>query len=137
MNVVSDILAARANHSPGVDVFSVLRVMDKGTPTDHTVPISSIIASVEENGSYVSCREQPLQLISMKDLFLDWEVSTTLLKKMHMSPKPSMMDFSTTLHVEGVTENEHDTQQSTDDVNQPSFFRGTANFNTSHVNNLL
>ena len=132
-NVVSDILTARANHSPGVDVFSVLRVMDKGTPTDHTVPISSIIASVEENGSYVSCREQPLKVISLKDLFQDWEVSTTLLKKMHMSAEPCMIDYSTTLHVEHVAENEHDTQQTTDDVNQPIFFKGTVNANASYV----
>ena len=126
-NVVSDILTARANHSPGVDVFSVLRVMDKGTPTDHTVPISSIIASVEENGSHVNCREQPLKLISLKDLFLDWEVSTTLLKKMNniMGSTPVKMDFSTTPHVETPTENEH-TQQSTDDVNQSGLFKGTS-----------
>ena len=126
-NVVSDILTARANHSPGVDVFSVLRVMDKGTPTDHTVPISSIIASVEENGSHVNCREQPLKLISLKDLFLDWEVSTTLLKKMNniMGSTPSKMKFSTALHAETPTENEH-TQQSTDDVNQSGPFKGTS-----------
>ena len=126
-NVVSDILTARANHSPGVDVFSVLRVMDKGTPTDHTVPISSIIASVEENGSHVNCREQPLKLISLKDLFLDWEVSTTLLKKMNniMGSTPAKMDFSTALLVETPTENEH-TRQSTDDVNQSGSFKGTS-----------
>ena len=116
-NVVSDILTVRANHSPGVDVFSVLRVMDKKIPTDFTVPISSLIASVEENGSHVNCREQPLKLISLKDLFLDWEVSTTLLKKMHMSAKPSdlKMDFSTIY-----AENE-----STDDVYQSGSFKGT------------
>ena len=31
---------------------------------------------------YVNSRERPPKLVSLKDLFLDWEISVTLLEKM-------------------------------------------------------
>ena len=81
-SVVSDVLTVRANHAPGVDAYSVFRVMEKGTPGEHTVPVSSIIDVVQARGMYVNSREHPLKLVSLKDLFLDWEISVTLLEKM-------------------------------------------------------
>ena len=81
-SVVSDVLTVRANHAPGVDAYSVFRVMVKGTPGEHTVPVSSIIDVVQAGGMYVNSRERPPKLVSLKDLFLDWEISVTLLEKM-------------------------------------------------------
>ena len=81
-SVVSDVLTVRANHAPGVDAYSVFRVMEKGTPGEHTVPVSSIIDVVKVGGMFVNSREHPPKLVSLKDLFLDWEVSVTLLEKM-------------------------------------------------------
>ena len=81
-SVVSDVLTVRANHAPGVDAYSVFRVMEKGTPGEHTVPVSSIIDVVQAGGMYVNSRECPLKLVYLKDLFLDWEISVTLLEKM-------------------------------------------------------
>ena len=81
-SVVSDVLTVRANHAPGVDAYSVFRVMEKGTPGEHTVPVSSIIDVVQAGGMYVNSRERPTKLVSLKDLFLDWEISVTLLEKM-------------------------------------------------------
>ena len=81
-SVVSDVLTVRANHAPGVDAYSVFCVMEKGTPGEHTVPVSSIIDVVQAGGMYVNSRERPPKLVSLKDLFLDWEISVTLLEKM-------------------------------------------------------
>ena len=81
-SVVSDVLTVRANHAPGVDAYSVFRVMERGTPGEHTVPVSSIIDVVQGSGMYVNSRERPPKLVSLKDLFLDWEISVTLLEKM-------------------------------------------------------
>ena len=81
-SVVSDILTVQANHAPGVDAYSVFRVMEKGTPGEHTVPVSSIIDVVQAGGMYVNSRECPPKLVSLKDLFLDWEISVALLEKM-------------------------------------------------------
>ena len=80
--IVSDVLTVRANHAPGVDAYSVFRVMEKGTPGEHTVPVSSIIDVVQAGGMYINSRERPPKLVSLKDLFLDWEISVTLLEKM-------------------------------------------------------
>ena len=81
-SVVSDVLTVRANHAPGVDAYSVFCVMEKGTPGEHTVPVSSIIDVVQAGGMYVNSRERPPKLVSLKDLFLEWEISVTLLEKM-------------------------------------------------------
>ena len=81
-SVVSDVLTVRANHAPGVDAYSVFRVMEKGTPGEHTVPVFSIIDVVQAGGMYVNSRERPPKLVSLKDLFLDWEISVTLLEEM-------------------------------------------------------
>ena len=81
-NIVSDVLTVRANHAPGVDAYSVFRVMEKGTPGEHTVPVSSIIDVVHAGGMFVNSRERPPKLVSLKDLFLDWEISKTLLEEM-------------------------------------------------------
>ena len=81
-SVVSDVLTVRTNHAPGVDAYSVFRVMEKGTPGEHTVTVSSIIDVVQAGGMYVNSRERPPKLVSLKDLFLDWEISVTLLEKM-------------------------------------------------------
>ena len=81
-SVVSDVLTVRANHAPGVDAYSVFNVMEKGTPGEHTVPVSSIIDVVQAGGMYVNSREHPPKLVSLKDLFLDWDISVTLLEKM-------------------------------------------------------
>ena len=35
-SVVSEVLTVRANHAPGVDTYSVFRVMEKGTPGELT-----------------------------------------------------------------------------------------------------
>ena len=81
-SIVSDVLTVRANHAPGVDAYSVFRVMEKGTPGEHTVPVSSIIDVVQAGGKYVNSRERPPLLVSLKDLFHEWEISLTLLEKM-------------------------------------------------------
>ena len=81
-SVVSDVLTVRANHAPGVDAYSVFRVMEKGTPGEHTVPVSSIIDVVQAGGMYVNSREHPLTQFFLEDLFPDWEISVTLLEKM-------------------------------------------------------
>ena len=81
-SVVSDVLTVRANHAPGVDAYSVFRVMEKGTPGEHTVPVSSIIDVVQAGGMFVNSRERPPKLVPLRDLFLDWEISVTLLEKM-------------------------------------------------------
>ena len=81
-SVVSDILTVRANHAPGVDAYSVFRVMEKGKPGEFTVPVSSIIDVVQAGGMFVNSREHPPKLVALKDLFLDWEISVTLLEKM-------------------------------------------------------
>ena len=62
-SVVSDVLTVRANHAPGVDAYSVFRVMEKGTPGEHTVPVSSIIDVVQAGGMYVNSRERPPKLV--------------------------------------------------------------------------
>ena len=103
-SVVSDVLTVRANHAPGVDAYSVFRVMEKGTPGEHTVPVSSIIDVVQAGGMYVNSRERPSKLVSLKDLFLDWEISVTLLEKMvsisKISHNPQVM-------TEDVSEDSH------------------------------
>ena len=81
-SVVNDVLTVRANHAPGVDAYSVFRVIEKGTPGEHTVPVSSIIDVVRAGGMYVNSIECPPKLVSLKDLFLDWEISLSLLEKM-------------------------------------------------------
>ena len=81
-SVVSDVLTVRANHAPGVDAYSVFRVMEKGTPGEHTVPVSTIIDVVQAGGMYVNSREHPPKLVSLEDLYLNWEISVTLLEKM-------------------------------------------------------
>ena len=100
-SVVSDVLTVRANHAPGVDAYSVFRVIEKGTPGEHTVPVSSIIDVVQAGGMFVNSRERPPKLVSLKDLFLDWEISVTLLEKMLSIPKKS-----------------HDVQATTKDVSK-------------------
>ena len=114
-NVVADILKTHANHSPGVDVFSVFREIKQGIPGEHSVTVPSIIESVQASGSYVNSKEHPPKLISLKDLFCDWEVSTELLEKMHINTCNTDLSISTT------SENEqcHDTSiiQKRDAVN--------------------
>ena len=85
-SVVSDVLTVRAHHAPGVDAYSVFRVMKKETPEEHTVPVTSII-DVVQTGTvtgkmYVNSIEDPPRLVLLEHLFLDWEISVTLLKKM-------------------------------------------------------
>ena len=103
-SVVSDVLTVRANHAPGVDAYSVFRVMEKGTPREHTVPVSSIIDVVQAGGMYINSRERPPKLVSLKDLFLDWEISVTLLKNM-LSISKFNHDVQTT--TKDVSENTH------------------------------
>ena len=103
-SVVSDVLTVRANHAPGVDAYSVFRVMEKGTPGEHTVPISSIIDVVQAGGMFVNSRESPPKLVSLKDLFLDWEISVTLLENM-VSISIKNHDVQTT--TKDVSENTH------------------------------
>ena len=99
--VVSDVLTVRANHAPGVDAYSVFRVMEKGTPGEHTVPVSSIIDVVQAGGRFVNSRERPPKPVLLKDLFLDWEMSVTLLEKMVSISKIN-----------------HDVQSTTEDVSE-------------------
>ena len=106
-NVVADILKTHANHSPGVDVFSVFREIKQGIPGEHSVTVSSVIESVEASGSYVNSKEHPPKLISLKDLFLDWEVSTALLEKMHINTCNAELCLSTSSN----NEQGHDTSR--------------------------
>ena len=103
-SVVSDVLTVRANHASGVDAYSVFRVMEKGTPREHTVPVSSIIDVVQAGGMFVNSRERPPKLVLLKDLFLDWEISVTLLKNM-LSISKFNHDVQTT--TKDVSENTH------------------------------
>ena len=105
-SVVSDVLTVRANHAPGVDAYSVFRVMEKGTPGEHTVPVSSIINVVQAGGMYVNSRERPPKLVSLKDLFLDWEISVTLLEKMISISKINLEPQATTDVVSADTHSE-------------------------------
>ena len=112
-SVVSDVLTVRANHAPGVDAYSVFRVMEKGTAGEHTVPVSSIIDVVQAGGMYVNSRERPPKLVSLKDLFLDWEISVTLLEKMvsiskmNHNPQATTEDVSEDTHSGPVMIDEH------------------------------
>ena len=112
-SVVSDVLTVRANHAPGVDAYSVFRVMEKGTPGEHTVPVSSIIEVVQAGGMFVNSKEHPPKLVSLKDLFLDWEISVTLLEKMvsiskiNHNPQVMTEDVSKDTHSGPVMIDEH------------------------------
>ena len=112
-SVVSDVLTVRANHASGVDAYSVFRVMEKGTPGEHTVPVYSIIEVVQADGMYVNSRERPPKLVSLKDLFLDWEISVTLLEKMvsiskiNHNPQVMTEDVSKDTHSGPVMIDEH------------------------------
>ena len=100
-SVVSDVLTVRANHAPGVDAYSVFRVMEKGTPGEHTVPVSSIIDVVKGGGMFVNSRECPPKLVLLTDLFLNWEISVTLLEK-----------------IVSISEINHDPQSTAEDVSK-------------------
>ena len=112
-SVVSDVLTVRTNHAPGVDAYSVFRVMEKGTPGEHTVPVSSIIDVVQGSGMFVNSRESPPKLVSLKDLFLDWEISVTLLEKMviiskkNHDPQVTAEEVSEDTHSGPVMTDEH------------------------------
>ena len=107
-SVISDVLTVRANHAPGMDAYSVFRVMEKGTPGEHTVPVSSIIDVVQARpvGMFVNSRERPPKLVSLEDLFLDWQISVTLLEKM-VSISKIDHDPQATTEFEAVCEDTH------------------------------
>ena len=121
-SVYSDVLTVRANHAPGVDAYSVFRVMEKGTPGEHTVPVSSIIDVVQAGGMFVNSRERPLKLVSLKDLFLNWEISVTLLEKM---VSISEMNHYVQTTTEDVSE---DTQSGPDAMNDGQFNESEVHF---------